>query len=149
MNKISKLDSHIAKVCETAKKLLSKINITSNTSIVFDIDDTLLNPRTGQLIVPVYNLYLYATRLGITPFIITARIATASNIDYTTNELARLDIKYKLLFLRAYSNLDVTKFKYKARERITQDGYNIAMTVGDMKWDISGGYNGIGILIPS
>jgi predicted secreted acid phosphatase len=145
----NKLRINIEKVCENAKRLLSKININSNTSIVFDIDDTLINPRTRQLITPVYNLYLYAINLGIVPFIITARIASNDNSNYTVQELANFNIKYKMLFLRSNKCTDVQQFKYKSRERITQDGYLIVMTVGDMLWDISGGYNGIGIKIPS
>jgi hypothetical protein len=144
-----KFNKSIEKVCTRAKNVLSKLEVKQNSAIVFDIDDTLIYSKTGYLIKPVYDLYKYATNLDITPFIVTARISTPQNINYTKKEMANHDVQFKYAFFRCEGVTDIPSFKLRCRERITSTGYSILMTVGDMNWDISGGYNGIGIKIPS
>lgn len=144
-----KVETNTIRVCKNAESLLSKLKIGPNTAIVFDIDDTLINPRTGALITPVYNLYKRALDLDLVPFIVTARIASHYNILVTKNDLSRKNITYKNLFLRSEKCSDPAHFKYKSREKITRDGYTIIMSVGDMDWDITGGFHGIGVKIPS
>lgn len=144
------LTKEIKVMCTRAKYLLSRMQIIpSKTSIVFDIDDTLISSTTREIIKPVYNLYKYALKIGVAVFIVTARVSTDSNIKYTTSELARFGIRYHTLFMRQNTNVDPALFKYKSRERIALEGNIIVMSVGDMDWDISGGFNGIGIKIPA
>lgn len=121
--------------------------ITGNTVIIFDIDDTLIDSYTGQLLWPVYNFYNYVKHLGIIPVLITARSASHESINYTLNQLKYLGIDgYQKIYFRPEEKMDLYSFKANSRKSLFDSGFQVLMSIGDMPWDI-GLYGGYGILL--
>ena len=121
---------------------------SENDAAVFDIDDTLIDQKTKQIIQPVYDFYAFLKEKMVI-FIITARPDLEKTIEYTKQELTKLNIReYKSIYFRKFSNTDLRKYKLHARKDILDKGYNILISVGDKEWDI-GEYGGIGILVCS
>jgi predicted secreted acid phosphatase len=117
-----------------------------NDAVVFDIDDTLIDQKTKQVIQPVYDFYTFLKERMII-FIITARPDLDKTIEYTKNELTKHNIReYKSIYFRKVSNTDIRRYKLYARKDILDKGYNILISIGDKEWDI-GEYGGIGILV--
>jgi predicted secreted acid phosphatase len=117
-----------------------------NDAVVFDIDDTLIDQKTKEVIQPVYDFYTFLKERMII-FIITARPDLDKTIEYTKNELAKHNIReYKSIYFRKVSNTDIRRYKLYARKDILDKGYNILISIGDKEWDI-GEYGGIGILV--
>lgn len=133
-------------VANQATAILRRITRPPNASIVFDIDDTLIDSKSNTPIVPVVNLYHKAREMGYIPFIVTNR---AGGHDYYTNyQLEKMGIVgYKTIYFRRPREIDFWGTKRAARKHITEQGYNIVMSVGDKPWDI-GDYGGYGIIIP-
>lgn len=126
---------------------INNIKLTNNSSIVFDIDNTLID-KYGNLIRPVKYLYDYVKSKNINIFIVTARESTQQNILNTKLQLLSAGITgYKGLYLRHSNCYDISHYKEKVRYVITQYGYNIIMSIGDQLHDI-GKYGGYGILLP-
>jgi len=126
-----------------AEKYLENYPLTNNSSIVFDIDDTLISYESGELIGPVYHLYLFCLSMGIKVFIVTNRAGTQENIDYTENQLKSKGLgSYERLYLRRPGCSDMWSPKIGSRKDIISRGYDIVMSVGDMPWDVGvhGGY---------
>jgi predicted secreted acid phosphatase len=121
--------------------------ISGNTVIIFDIDDTLIDSYTGQILWPVYNFYNYIKHLGIIPILITARSACLESINYTLNQLKYLGINgYQKIYFRPEDKIDLYSFKANSRKSLLDTGFQILMSIGDMPWDI-GEYGGYGILL--
>lgn len=113
-------------------------------SVVFDIDGTLLNEDTP--IRPVIQLYNICKELGYHVFIITAR--DSSGINETVEQLDNIKVDdYTSIYFRIPTFWNMDKFKESCRKSITDKGYNIVMSIGDMEWDI-GRYGGYGVLLP-
>jgi predicted secreted acid phosphatase len=130
-----------------AYSYLSSQIVKDNNVIIFDIDDTLLFPDTGQIIEPVFRFYNIIKKLGIKPVIITARVATEDNIKHTQNQLKNLGITdYIKLFFRPENKYDISYYKLISRKSVVDDGYNVIMSIGDMYWDV-GEYGGYPVLI--
>ncbi len=118
-----------------------------NPAIVFDIDGTLLDDN-GQGIIPIIALFRFSKMMGITPFIITARIDDGIMAQqYTHTQLHNNGIfDYATLFMLPKNFLHPCRYKLLARKQIYDWGYNVVMSIGDTPWDI-GEYGGIGILV--
>ena len=54
---------------------------------------------------------------------------------------------YKYMYFIPRDKQDPITFKYIARRNLHERGYNVAMSIGDMPWDI-GYYGGIGFQVP-
>ena len=81
------------------KKILDNIPFDSNQAIVFDIDDTLISSRNGQLIPTIFDFYNYCIDKGYKVYIITARAGTIKNMEITIQQLRSLGIaNYKRLY---------------------------------------------------
>ena len=120
--------------------------------VVFDIDGTLINPRTDTLIKPVFEFYQYCKSINIQIIIITARPGHDDNIKWTIEMLKKHNIETdKLNFMRPdlYHSLDTfnqqKSYKAEARERILQT-YDILMSFGDMPFDIGPECN-VGVIV--
>jgi predicted secreted acid phosphatase len=125
-----------------------KIPKTQNDIVIFDIDDTLLRPYENNIpVTPVVDFYNFLIENNYNTAIITARVNTDLNLDYTIKDLNSIGInKYNFLILRPIDNINVYNFKEDARKSIYDKGYNALMSIGDSYWDI-GKYGGIGILV--
>ncbi len=130
--------------------ILSQINMNMfpNPCIVFDIDDTLIDSKSGSIIRPIHDVYRYADQLGYTLFIITARDSSSRN--YTNKQLHTKDITgYSGLFMIDHIDLEIRgKRKAEYRELIEKSGYQIIMNIGDDPQDFVGGHYLFAIKLP-
>jgi predicted secreted acid phosphatase len=131
-------------------EFFEKIPKKTNDIVFFDIDETLLEPYTNKPIIPVLEFYKYLVKHGYNIAIITARVQTKINYEYTINDLESIGIKndYKFLVLRPPEINDIKEYKKTARKKIVEQGFNPLMSIGDMHWDM-GEYGGIGIIVLS
>lgn len=126
--------------------ILRAIPLKSNSTVVFDIDDTLINTK-GEIIKPIVDFYNVVKNMGIEPMIVTARRFTKNGLKYTQRQLKEYGItNYKFLYLMPMETNDVWEYKKQARKDIMNNGYNIEMSLGDKPWDI-GDYGGIGVIV--
>jgi hypothetical protein len=125
-------------------------DLPKNACIVFDIDDTLIDSRTGLLIESVFEIYQYALSNMITPIIITLRSGHQSNMEKTKKQLYHIGIRnYHSLYFNPIKNT-ATPFQYKTicRKDVYNDGFNTIISIGDQQWDI-GDFGGVGVIVPS
>ena len=126
------------------KKILDNIPFDSNQAIVFDIDDTLISSKNGQLIPNIFDFYNYCINRGYKVYIITARAGTIKNMEITIQQLRSLGIaNYKRLYFRKPFDLQVARSKKLARKHIP---HPIVLSIGDQPGDI-GEYGGFGVLL--
>ena len=129
------------------EQIVDFIPFNNRQAIVFDIDDTLLNTHTLQLIPNIYSFYRYCLQKGYTIFIITARVGTPVNIKATAHQLENLGIRdYKSIYFRQPYDIDMHSFKENSRKNILNEGHKVIMSLGDNIWDI-GKYGGVGVLV--
>ena len=107
--------------------LLKSVPRKKNDAVMFDIDDTLIESKTGKPIAASVELLNGARDMGFKIIIITARPNTTANYYYTTAELKLADIEYdELHFVSANE-------KNRLKE---QTGYRYVLSVGDMWSDL-------------
>ena len=103
---------------------------------VFDIDSTLV--YEDQRIEPVCQLYEACRRLGVTPFLVTARAEAGRS--FTEDQMRRLGIEgYKRLYMHPPSLKCDThgagRAKAHARRRIEAHDFSIVLNAGDAHHD--------------
>ena len=124
--------------------ILEQIPFNRDQAIVFDIDDTLINSDTGEIMSKVFSLYQYCVVKGYYVYIVTARAKTPDAVAFTLHQLRSLGITgFKSIAFRPPDNWDIPGFKMEARRSIPQ---KVIMSVGDQYWDI-GQYGGIGVIV--
>ena len=124
--------------------VLQQIPFDENQAVVFDIDDTLINSDTEEIIPKTFSLFQYCVTRGYRVYIITARAWTPGAVKFTLNQLRSLGITgFQSIAFRPPNYFDVPKFKEDARKSIPQ---KIVMSIGDQKWDV-GRYGGVGIIV--
>ncbi len=99
-----------------------------NQAVMFDIDDTLINSDTGEIIEEGYNLYARAKDNGYKIVIITARPGFHKNVLWTQQQLKDLNIKYHELIFTPPLGKSIYKKK---------SGYEYVLSVGDMDTDLT------------
>ena len=57
--------------------------VDKNDAVMFDIDDTLISSRTGNIINQAYDIYKFVKSQGYKIIIITARPGFDKNIKFT------------------------------------------------------------------
>lgn len=146
------LHSMLERVATSMKGTLDSLTLPNNPVIVFDVDNTLID-NYGKPLLPIIDIYHYARKKGIHIVIITARVGTPENIEYTRHQLRSYGIdNYLYMYFRhPQKGSDATaqtKFKLLSRQNIHERGHTVIMSVGDMPWDI-GEYGGYGFQVPS
>lgn len=167
-----KYNEEIKEVIDDAKDQFEKIEVKSNSVVIFDVDETALNNYGLALMMDfgyVYDLnkkwneelkapaiketqdlYFYLLNRGFKIIFLTAR---------NSNEY---DVTYKNLIQEGYSVFDTLitqgkedqklksqEFKSKIRTKLTNQGYEIVGTIGDQWTDLNGPYSGIQIKLPN
>ena len=100
--------------------ILRAIPLKSNSTVVFDIDDTLINTK-GEIIKPIMDFYNVVKKMGIEPMIVTARRFTNNGLNFTRKQLKEYGItNYKFLYLMPVETNDVWEYKKQARERYNE-----------------------------
>lgn len=138
---------------------IDNMNMKQNKKycVIFDIDDTIIdisrdkykkdtNGYNDKIIIPIYNLYEYAKKKGITVIFVTARPGYDYVIKETEKELEHHNISYHDVFFMPPDMKNVELYKLFARKYINDMGYQPIFSIGDNFWDI-GEYGGKGILI--
>lgn len=97
-------------------------------AVMFDIDDTLINTRTGKIIDDMYELYKNIQKRGYRMIIITARPGFYNNVLWTQDQLKGIGI--------TYDELVFTPPRYKANYK-RESKYNYILSVGDMDTDLT------------
>lgn len=102
--------------------------VDKNDAVMFDIDDTLISSRTGNIIHQAYDIYKFVKSEGYKIIIITARPGFDENIKFTEQQLAFHNITYDALVFTPPEN----KGSFKRNSR-----YNFILSVGDMDTDLT------------
>ena len=139
------MQSHIDLV-DKVKKIFRGTVIQGKHCVVFDIDDTLIQSRTGRVIYYIKKLYDFFINNGVKIFLLTARDPYYR--ENTITQLRRLEITgYKDLFM--VGSKDRGRMKMSMRKMIENDrGYTILFNVGDADSDFSGGYFDVKVKVP-
>ena len=108
-------------------------------SVVFDIDDTLVDNRERK-IAPIVNVFQLANKLGFICNLITARPEVPGNRKATKKMLAENGIiQYESLYMMSpkLSNTTegISRYKYEARCDV-ETRHNIVANLGDMWHDM-------------
>lgn len=116
--------------------------------IIFDIDDTLLLPHSGNPIPETVFFYNLIKDMGFTPVIITARPGFKENVYKTIQQLKSIEVKdFDYIFFMPPGQSDIYSYKLNARKELYDIyGGNILMSIGDMHWDV-GKYGGYEVLL--
>lgn len=127
--------------------VISSIEFKNNSTVVFDIDGTLIT-NSGNGIKVTLDIYNYFLSKGIRPYIVTARVNERNIINITQSQLEKAGITgYSGIYFRPYY-MNIREFKERSREDITyKRNAKIEMTFGDKNWDYTGKYSGIGVKI--
>lgn len=127
-------------------------------AVVFDIDDTLIDSSTHEIIVPMMLLYAQIQRMGIPIYLVTARPPVYWK--ETEDELVRNGINgYERLYMVDHYikpvyhgdrliEEDKAIRKARVRKHIEEKGYDILLNVGDDPGDMMYGYYLYGIKLP-
>ena len=154
-----------------AKKKFDKIIPENNSTVIFDVDETVLSNYSfnkewdfgfvekywdmwvdsakAPAIIEVQNLYNYLVKRGFKIIFITGR--KDYQYDSTKKNLVSAGYKnFDTLIVRqpAEYNQTALEFKSEKRAELTAKGYNIAGTVGDQWSDLDGSFHGIQVKIP-
>jgi len=112
-------------VKDSAIRMLRSRRVSSRDAVMFDIDDTLFNPRTGQPISAMIELLHFAIVFGYHVVLITARPKMYE--DFTREQL----FKFGISFDELYHSDPIQKSFLKSRLP-----YNFVLSVGDKFTDL-------------
>ena len=96
---------------------------------MFDIDDTLIEAKTGLPILNIINLLNYHQQKGLSIILITARPHYTSNVEWTMRQLEELDIYYDELWFSPAPE--------KGRLKRENDKYEFVISYGDQPTDLT------------
>lgn len=114
---------------------LNKIEVTKETAVIFDIDNTLIN-KYAKIIDEIADIYKECEKKGITIMIVTSRPAIPDSITYTQNQLHEHNLNgYQSIYFMKPNRTDVGLYKYNARKHIFERGYKVIYSFGDMDTD--------------
>lgn len=132
--------------CENAKRFIDKRRRGDIDVIVFDIDGTLIE-NEEICILPVINLYNYILQKGYPIYIITARLFSPENVEYTKFLLTKCNVReYHGMFMRPGNIENLYDYKETRRKYLEDLGLKVIMSVGDMPFDF-GKYGGLPIIV--
>ena len=125
---------------------LSSLTLPSSSTVVVDIDATLIN-ESGERIEPVCWFYDQVLQTGLIPVLITARPSVPNVVEETEFQLYNANVMdYESIYFRDPSETDIQKYKTNCRKNLWERDYRIIMSIGDKPWDV-GEYGGIGVLL--
>ena len=165
-------DKELDEIIADAKKKFSKVEVKSNSAVIFDIDDTaLLNYDASKMMgfgyvksmvdewvssaqVPaipqVKDLYDYLLQRDAKIIFLTGRFH--DEYDYSFQNLVNEGFTtFDTLIVRRTEEqkLPAVEFKSNVRTALTQRGYEIIGNIGDQWTDLDGPYSGIKVKIPN
>jgi acid phosphatase len=167
-----KFDKELDDVIKDAEEKFSKIKVTKNLVVIFDVDETALDnyglakqmdfgyvydlnkqwnkELKAPAIKQVQGLYNFLIKRGFKIIFLTGRNTNEYDVTYKNLELAGYSGFDTLMTQRKdEQNLNAQEFKTKKRTELIKQGYEIVGTVGDQWIDLNGPYSGIQIKIPN
>lgn len=115
------------------KKLDFGVNSPLLSTMIFESEDPPIKPTL--------ELFKYALHNHVSIFFVTGRFEKTRKL--TTNNLQNAGYSgWAQLFLKpnAYHENSAVPFKTSIRKKITNEGYDIILNIGDQKSDLDGGY---------
>lgn len=165
-------DKELNEIIADAKKQFDKVEVKSNSTVIFDVDDTvLLNYEASKkmgfgyvksivdewvssakvpAIPQVKNLYNYLVQRGFKIIFLSGRFY--NEYDYTFQNLVNQGFTvFDSLIVRNpdEQKLPTAEFKSNIRKVLTEKGFNIIGNVGDQWTDLNGGNSGVQVKIPN
>lgn len=135
-------------------EFLKNVNVTPNSCLIFDIDGTIID-YSGNIIEPIMGILIYAQRLGIKIILITSRLSFDYSMNYTKNQLKKLNITYTSLYMKKDIIIDDYDYKRSSRKSVKDRGFQTLMSFGDNLWDVYdyknttiAEFSGIPVIIP-
>lgn len=101
-------------------------------AVMFDIDDTLINSKTGKVIPHIKTLLNTCKQIGYKIVIITARPGHCYSQRFTEKELAEHNITYDFLGF-----CDAILKTYLKQHLMKKEGWHFVMSVGDRETDLT------------
>lgn len=162
----------LQKLATRAIKYFERIPTTTNTTVIFDVDETLLSSYKDQkaisfgyvpklsnewikradapAITEIKEIYDYLVGRGFIIVLITGRKYDEYDATIKNLHLRGID-KFEKLIVRQKDEIDLSAHEYKTKHRkaLTQQGYNIVGSIGDQWSDLEGGYSGHTIKVPN
>ena len=160
------------KIVTKAMKYFDRIDATGKSTIIFDIDDTLLTNYFAQkeisfghvpklshewvkradapVIEEMKKLYDYCVDRGFKIVLLTGR--RYDEYDATVKNLKHQGIeKFEKLIVREKDELIITAEEYKSdhRKKLTEECYEIVGCIGDQESDLAGEYSGHEVKLPN
>ncbi len=160
-------------VVESAKSELSGIKYNDSTTVVFDVDETVLsnykvmkkddfcyNKQEWDEWISEIRCKAVPHMLSLYKFVLAkkAKIVFLTGRKDTQHEATAINLRaegflnYDTLITRAPDEYDLSALKYKSkvRQELEKKGYQIQATIGDQQSDLEGIYNGkVQIKIPN
>ena len=116
---------------KVSQRRLAERQIANGDAVMFDIDDTLWRPTTGELIQSMLELLYTSRMLGYSIVIITARPSDPQNQMWTVNQLHQMGVVPDVLM---YCPPEV---KDDAKDALKQSkGMRMILSVGDQWTDL-------------
>ena len=166
-----KYSKDLKEIISTAEDQINNVNLTTNSVVVFDVDETALsnydavtkvhfgyvesmwndwiNEYKAPAIPEVKALYDFVIAKNITVIFITGRDISQFDVTYKNLKNAGYT-KFDTLILKNNSIHQSTgKYKWDKRKELSAKGFNIIASVGDQESDFEGGDYGIKIKLPN
>ncbi len=167
-----KFDTELTQVIDKAKEKFSKIDIKSNSVVIFDVDETALNnfelaekmgfgyvyqmnkdwnaEATTPAFPQVKELYDFLLSKGAKIIFLTGRNFPEYEATYKNLKFAGYTV-FDTLITQIGDEKKLGNGEYKTAKRVelTKKGYEIIGTVGDQWSDLEGEDHGIQVKIPN
>ncbi len=165
-------DQETNKVIDEAINKFSKIEVTTASAVIFDIDETALSnyehiadhdfgyiphlwnewvfEANAPAIVPVLRLFKYLTDRNVSIVFLTGR--PINQYEATIKNLKKAGYTaFDTLITRRENERSISAVQFKSKKRIelTEKGYNIIGSVGDQWSDLEGPNAGVTVKIPN
>jgi acid phosphatase len=165
-------EKDLEKLASRAIKYFEKVPTTTNATIIFDIDETLLSSYEDQkkisfgyvpklshewvqradapVIPEIKKIYDYLVERGFTIVLMTGR--KYDEYDATIKNLHHRGIKtFDKLIVRQKDEIKLSAKDYKTKHRkiLSEQGYKIVGCIGDQWSDLEGGYSGHSVKVPN
>ena len=167
-----KFDKELDEVIDEAKSEFDKVDIKSNSVVIFDVDETALNnyglaeqmgfgyvyemnkkwnaEMKAPAIPQVKELYDFLLSKGVKIIFLTGRNFPEYEVTYQNLKSTGYSVFDTLITqIGDEKKMKAKDFKSSKRIWLTEQGYEIIGTVGDQWSDLEGLYHGIQVKIPN
>ncbi len=165
-------ENELSEIAENTIAKLNDIKLTSNSTVVFDVDETILSnyehikevdfgfkldlwkewieKSKATAINPTKKIYKWCVKNNVKVVFLTGRFQNQYQFTYR-NLLLQGFTKIDTLICRKEDESKLSAAVYKTNERkiLTDKGYEIIASIGDSETDIKGEFTGLKIKLPN